>query len=188
MSNRILPAIFSMAMIGIVPHPAAAEAPDDVTVEYYIREIPQNAGSAIVFTVRLDLTAIDSDGDWVGWAISRAVFTEVGTPPSSDRTWEDTSAAFSTLDGLWWVDHEDMFTPRLSELLIPPLLSGTATADDNSYEDLDYKLEGNSPGARQGPYAPTAFLDYLFAEKGKQDPIEEEEDEPVEPEGCEDPW
>jgi hypothetical protein len=188
MSDRILLAIFSMAMIGIVPHPAAADLPDDVTVGYFMHEVPENAESAIVFSTQLDLTAVDSDGDWVGWGISSAVFTEVGTPPSSDRTWEDTSAVFSTPDGLWWVEHEDTSAPRLSEFLIPPRLSGTATADDNSYEDLDYELEGHSPGPRQGPYAPTAFLDYLFQEKGKQDPIEEEEDEPAEPIGVEDPY
>ena len=77
MSTRILPVIFSMAMIGIVPHPAAADLPDDVTVEYYIHEIPSNSASEIVFIVQLDLTAVDSDGDSVGWEISEAVYNRL---------------------------------------------------------------------------------------------------------------
>jgi len=166
--------------VGLSYTTANAVLPDDRWVALRVHETPNDPESALVFVVWLELTAMDSDGDDVGWDIITAKFIQPGTP---DTTWTDNSPYVDTADGLWWIEHADHEAPLDSEFVLPPWLAGTATADDPLDDDLDYDFAGvtytapSPPG--EPPYANTGALDYSFTLTLEQTPMEEGEDEPV---------
>ena len=180
--------------LGIVPLALANGLPEDQSVYYYIHDNPTQATSNVVFTIRLDLTAADSDGDAVGWEITAIEFRQVGARPTLDTLWSDTSPTVDSPDGLWWVEHSDAAFPALEEFTLPPKLLGLAIGQDPLDKNLDYDLKGVAyvPPLEGAPFEITGALTYVFTEEEEEDPVEQGKDEPIElppdiPNGVEDP-
>ncbi|MEE9296951.1 MAG: hypothetical protein V3W34_18560 [Phycisphaerae bacterium] len=188
-SNILYTVLITGTVVGTTYTAANAVLPDDQTVEYRIHETPTDPKSAVVFVVRLELTAEDSAGYEVGWEITTAQFRQPGTP---DTTWTEDYPYVDTTDGLWWVKHADPEAPEASEFVLPPWLLSTATADDPQDDDLDYDLEGVAyslpPPPGEPPYENTAALDYSFTLAQQEILLVEGDDEPVDaPNGVEPP-
>ena len=154
----------------------------DQTLWYLIHQEPTNHQSDVVFIVRLKVQAEDSDADSVGWRIVAAEFRQPDVGGGPDTVWLEASPAVDSPDGLWWCDHADFLDLQLSEFVLPPLLVGTADAEDPGQADLDYSFEGVSYDPPPGgpPYDPTAALNYVFTIVGEPEPEEEGDDEPGE--------
>lgn len=179
--------------LGIVPLALAGELPEDQTVYYYIHEYPNQPNCDVVFTIRLDLTAADSDADAVGWRITSAEFRQPGNRQAQDKVWTEASPIVNSPDGLWWVEHADPAFPELEEFTLPPKLVGLAMAQDPLDKNLEYDFKGVPyvPPPEGAPFDITGALTYVFAEE-EEDPVEQGKDEPVEvppdiPNGVEDP-
>lgn len=179
MYSRVLGVTFAATACFLGAHTARADLPADRTVYLYMYEVPGDPESDIVFSVGLDLEAVDVDGVWVGWEVTSAKFIEPGTP---DTVWIENSPAVDSPDGLWWVEHVDLQDPQHDEFTLPPLLEGTATAEEPLGADLEYTLEGASYDPPPGgpPFDVTAAVDYIFTVEGEEDPKKEGDDEPVE--------
>ena len=169
-----------------------SELPGEQTVEYVIHEDPLDALSDVAFVVRMDLSAGEPDGAWIGWEVTAVEFRKPGTGGTPDTVWIQTHPYLDTADGLWWVEHADPAAPVLAEFDMPPWLLGTAAATDPVDADLDYDFEGVEytapPAPDEPPYAHTTGLAFAFVEQGSSEPLEEsDEDEPVETRGVSDP-
>lgn len=165
--------------------------PGNQTVEYRIRETPTDPDSLVVFVIIMELAPSDSDGNEIGWEITEMEFHQTHRFESECTIWVEESPMVPSADGLWWIEHQDPENPELSEFVMPPLLEGTADAQDPSNPDLHYRLEGVTyapppPPGRQ-PFDITAALDYQFTLVGEQDPFEEGKEEPVEVDDIHDP-
>ncbi len=160
---------------------ARADLPPDQTVYYNIREVPTDPDSDVVFIVVLDLTAADSDGDWIGWEIATAEFWQP-TGAKLYSIWTDNTVDVDSPDGLWWVEHANPDKPDRSEFVLPPWLTGTATAEDPSNDDLDYDFEGveYTPPPGGPPFEVTGALTYEFTLHQASEPLEEGDAEAVE--------
>lgn len=180
--NSLCTLFMSGFLLAGSPFEARAQLPPDQSIEYVIRQTPTDPESTIVFLVRLELTAMDSDATGVGWEIGSAEFRQPGTGGASDTVWSDILPAVDSPDGLWWVDHADNRVPQESEFVLPPWLMGTAPADDPANDDLDYDFEGvtYTPPPAGAPFENTGALDYSFTLAAAQEPVEEGDDEPVE--------
>ncbi|MFH1417607.1 MAG: hypothetical protein ABII12_04890 [Planctomycetota bacterium] len=152
------------------------------TLWYLIHEEPTDPESDVVFIVRLQVEAEDSDVDAIGWRIVAAEFRQPDGGGGDDTVWLDGSPVVDSPDGLWWCDHADFLAPQLNEFAMPPLLEGTADAQDSQGPDLDYSFEGvlYEPPPGGPPYDPTAAFNYVFTRVGEQEPKEEGDDEPGE--------
>ena len=169
----------------LAPNAANAALPDDTAVQYNIREEPTNEGSDVIYEVRLELTAVDRDGDSVAWEITKAQITEVGTNGQDEGVWEEDYPDLSAYDGVWWVDHDDPMDPDTLEFALPPFFEGRAASKDQSDPDLDYELEGGycDSSCSQLFDGRAAVLIHWWEYVGNQVP-EAEGTEPVEvPEG-----
>ena len=186
--RNLLATFIAVVLFGVICGTAAADFPLHWVVWFNIREEPMDPKSGIIFVIELNLEAVNSDGDWVGWEIRSVEFRKPGTV--GHAVWVEDSPRPQTPDGLWWIKHADPERPVLSEFLLPPLLEGVATAQDSENEGLEYTVEGV-------PYVPEregkpaldliAALDYEFAVLGQRSPPEQGNDEPVEPGGGGDP-
>ncbi len=180
-SNVLYTILIIGTVIGKTYTYANAALPDEQIIEYRVHEIPTDPESTVVFVVRLELTAADSDGNEIGWEITTAEFRQPGS--GGDTIWAENSPYVDTADGLWWIEHADPEAPEESEFVLPPWLAGIATADNPQDDDLDYDLEGveYSPPPLPGdpPYENTAALDYSFTLSQEEEPLEEGDDEPV---------
>ena len=157
----------------------AAELPADQIFEYRIHETPTDPESEVVFVVKLLLEAADLEGDAVGWKVEKITFREPGEGGAPDSVWFEASPVVRSPDGLWWVTHEDPQSPTLDEFDDPPLLEGTAAAEDPQAEDLEYAFEGAEyPGSP--PYVITGGLTYDFRLADCSIIIRGGENEPVE--------
>lgn len=178
--------LLTVAALWLVPNAANAALPDDMAVEYYIREQPTNEESDVIYEVRLELTAVDRDGDSVAWEITEAQITEVGTNGQGVRAWAEEYPDLSAYDDVWWVEHDDPLDPDTIEFSSPPFFEGTAEARNQGDPDMDYELEGgNCDSSCQSLFdgRVTAF-DFELRLVGENDPEEEGDDEPIEiPEG-----
>jgi hypothetical protein len=168
---------------------ASATMPSGQEVVYRIHETPTDPQSAVVFTVAVKLVAEEIDGAAVGWRVATATFNQ----KSPVRTWVKMNPVLDTPDGLWWITHADPMAPLLTEFLAPPLMYGTADAQDTSYADLDFEYAGASyvspPPPGEPPYGEnTAAAIYWFQLVGITEPEEDsDEDEPVETDDTDDP-
>lgn len=180
--------VFMGASLSTAYNTAQAAFPDDQAIEYRIRETPNAPESAVVFTITLYLTAGDVDGDEVGWEIEEIRFRQP-ISQSLEILWIEASPVVDSPDGLWWVEHADPQDPQIGEFDMPPLLTGTADAEYSEDPDLHYSFEGVAyVSPPSPPFQDTVALDYILTLAGEDDPIEEGDDEPVEPdEGVHDP-
>ena len=143
MKTRVVIAGLVAAMSLVVVSPAVAGGlPQDQTVYYYIHDNPTQATSNVVFVIRLDLTAVDSDANDVGWEITSVEFRQPLGRPALDTVWVETSPTVDSPDGLWWVEHSDAAFPALDEFTLPPNLVGLAIAQDPTDNNLDYDFKG----------------------------------------------
>lgn len=179
MNNRILNMIVIATACFAGIQATRADLPVDRSVYLYMYEVPGDPESDIVFSVTLDLEASDIDGYWVGWEITSI---EVREPGTQDTVWIESFPMVDSPDGLWWVEHYDPGDPLHDEFTVPPLLEGTALAQDPLNDDLDYVLEGASyiPPPGGAPYDSTAAIDYTFTLDGEVEPKKDGDDEPVE--------
>lgn len=184
MFQRTLPtiAIVSIA-ISASAYAALPVKPDQVIV-YKIREEPQDANSAVVFEVSLELTNMDQDGNAIGWQIELAKFVQI-VAGGANIEWTQEKPLGSSL---WWVEHAVPSEPQLEEFDEVLRLQGTAESVDPQNHELNYDLEGipytSSPLAYSGR---VTALTYTFTKAGQAAPEEEGDDEPVEIDGEGDP-
>ena len=190
---KIRDVIASMAAavaFGIVPLAMATGLPKDQTVYYSIYDNPTQRPNNVVFTIRLDLTAVDSDADAVGWEITSVEFRQPGSRPTMDTVWVEASPTVDSADGLWWVEHSDTALPVLEEFTLPPKLVGLAIAEDPLGKNLDYDFVGVAyvPPQEGAPFDITAALTYVLTEEEEDEPVKQGKDEPVDvPNGVNDP-
>ena len=163
------------ALASIVGGAAATVEARDVI--YTIHTIPSDPNSPVAFVVTLSLQEVVQDDDLVGWGITAARFEQ---PDDPAMVWTDTSARFSTADGLWWIHHKDPNNPVSHDFVMPPKLAGVAKAQA-AVPDLTYDLIGvmRPPSLSAPPYETTAGLTYTFKLVGATEPLAEGEEEPV---------
>lgn len=167
------------------PPPQIPILPADWIITYYIHETPTDPESDVTFTIAMYLAAGDRDGESVGWDIVYIDFVQPGTG-NPDTTWTEASPYVDSADGLWWIDHADGTFPDVAEFDMPPLLVGTAAADDPNDDDLEYDFEGVTYTTPPGgdPYAHNVALTYFLALAPEpMVPLEEGDDEPVDIDG-----
>jgi len=177
----------SLSVLFAVTGGAAFGLPDDRTVYLGIHRNPENSQSAIQYTVAVSVSAIEQDGDWIGWEVLQVEVREKATL-GSDTVWAVDLPYVGTPDGLWWVEHADPSAPVRSEFIVPAALADTAVAQDASVPDLEFYIEGvpYAPPPDGAPYDVTGALDFSFSltESTQADPDSEPDDqgddEPIE--------
>lgn len=160
--------------IGLPPPLAIIEDPD-FTITYSIRESPSTS-SPVVMTVELKLAVVGALRGFSDWKITEAVFTR--HQASGDTVWRTANPTISTSNGLWRVASA---YPALAHFT-PPLLTGTAKADNSAIPDLIYDLEGLGNTAAGGAFPTTTSMGYSF-QLAQEPPIAEDPEEPVETNG-----
>ena len=149
------------------------------SVSYRIHETPDDPNSAVAFVVTLTIDEADRDGDKVGWEVVEA-YIEKPDAPTGD--WSTSDPLVWTTDGLWWITHADPDNPVLEEFASPPAITGTALAQSQGTENLNFELAGMvySQQANGAPYAVNGALDYVFALVSATEPLKEGGEETVE--------
>ena len=189
-SKSVMVSLAAGVTLWIVPLAMADGLPEDQTVYYYIHDDPTQRPSNVVFAIRLDLTAVDSDADAVGWDITSIEFRQPAGRPAPDTVWGEAAPTVDSADGLWWVEHSDTALPVLEEFTLPPKLVGLAIAQNPLDKNLDYDFEGVAyvPPPEGAPFDITAALTYVFTEEEEDEPVKQGTDEPVDiPNGVNDP-
>jgi hypothetical protein len=154
--------------------------PTSWTVDYWIHETPTDPNSPVTVKIQLALSSNTTGCSSVGWNISSIEIRRVNAANDTEMVWVDSSPEVFTPDGLWWVTHANVTTPVASEFLLPPHLSGVATASPSG-TDLSYDFAGLTlDPVPTAPYSVTAWLDHSFQLQGEATPFEEGTDEPVE--------
>lgn len=161
---------FAAALVSVAaPHAAVSAAADTSTPEviaYSIHETPDDPSTPVVLTLTLSITASETSGNSVGWDVTSIEFRQPGTGGGADTVWIESAPSVPTSDGLWWIDHADANDPQEEEFVLPPHLTGTATAQDPNDDDLDYDFEGMAyaepTSPEEPPYEITAAMDYIF--------------------------
>jgi hypothetical protein len=188
-SRTLLTAFTMVALLGTTSSVARADLPDDRSVIFTMHETPTDPLSDIVRDIRMDLTASDSDGDWIGWEITQVTFRFFDEYGEVSATWVEDQPDPDTPDGLWWIEHADPQDPTLTEFLEPPAIEGKAAPQGQNGPKLNYYVEGETyippEPPQQPPYSPTAALDYSF--QVADDPPKEGDDEVVDADDVVDP-
>jgi hypothetical protein len=190
--NRIAQLIGTVVVLAGVGHtdlPAQALGSTELLVRYNIRETPGDPSSPVIWTIDLALQEKQVDGNYVGWLIDSVTISQPNATGQTESAWTEATPTVNSPDGLWWVEHADPQEPQRAEFAQPPLLEGTAIAQDPQDADLDYYLEGvpYDPPPEGPPFEVTAALDYSFTFVGSSEPEEEGDDEPVDLPPREDP-
>lgn len=175
----VLAAVVAATIVCVSSPVAAGDLPPDQHVVYNIREVPSDPQSAVVFDVRLTLSAQSVDGNSVGWRIERIECWR--TIDGVVTVWTENTPALASADGLWWVEHADAAAPQIGEFAAPPLLEGTAVAEDPQQPALDYSLAGVRLAEPSGvPYANATALTFALTLANESQPLKAGDDEPVE--------
>lgn len=183
-------AIMSVAMLGGFLMPAVAQAqselPRNRSIYFNIHADTANPESPVVVSIQVSLDAREREGHVVGWYPLWVAITQYGPQGEVVESWTQFDPLL--LDDLWYVAHENPLEPTSEEFTNPPELSGTAEADTLNGPTLAYYIAGKNPGTPPvAPYPITSILDYSFQRSDELDPIDEDEDEPVDiPEGEDD--
>ncbi len=172
-------AVFSLAVLVALPAAAHALPPDQI-VTYSFREVPSDPLSDVLITIELHIAAQSRSGDDVTWEITELHFVET----ASGDSWTE----FAPDVGDWVVTHAGPANLTATDFTDPPVLKGTAPADQISNADLDYKFApGTCDATCQSRYGGSVIgVAYKFAE-GTRTIAEEEEEEPTEVETVDDP-
>ncbi len=148
---------------------AAKASMVDATATYYIRVDPADPQSTVAYTVTFELLEFFRGQDYVDYDVTKATIVD----NTNVWSWVKSNPLVDTFNGKWRVYNDDF--------LQPPLINGVATAITSGIDDLDFRVEGNTPPT-SGPFNPTAALDYRFRRLAESDPDAEEDDEFVDPE------
>lgn len=162
-------AVLSLAVLVALPAAAHALPPDQI-VTYSFREVPSDPLSDVLITMELHIAAQALSGDDVTWKITELHFVET----ASGDSWTESAPDV----GDWIVTHADPANPAATDFTDPPVLNGTAPADQLGNDDLDYStvpggcdsIESQSFGGRVS-CGKCSFL------AGSRTIAEEEEDE-----------
>lgn len=163
-----------------------ADLPADRSVHYVVRNIPTDPSSGILFTMSLNIQAIEQVGNSVAWEITSVVFNKPAG--GVDEFWSVEFPFVNTNDGLWWVEHADPVIPVRNEFVYVPTLLGTAVPDDPNNQNLNFDIAGGIyiPPPEGSPYETTTVLSYSLTTEDSND---SGDDEPVEvPSGVNDPF
>ena len=166
----------------IAPSPvqAQSELPRSRAVYYNIHSDTQNPQSPVLISMRVLLTAQDRIGDEVGWYTKSIWITQYDEQGAILGSWTEEFPEPSSTDPLWYVAHANPLEPESAEFSNPPELSGTADADTPNGPSLDYYILGKNVGVPPiAPYPITSIIDYSFQRSDEPEPIDEDEDEPV---------
>ncbi len=167
----------------LIPGAETQAIPESRTIIYTIYEDPDNKQSNIAYTVELDIEAADSDGDGIGWEILEARITDKNTGSNGDAVWTDAYPDVDSIDGLWWIDHDDGSALDVSEFVIPPLIEGVATPEAPQNDYLEYQLEGGlyTPPPQPGEphFDVTTSLSFIFKRLSEPEPDAEADDLPA---------
>ena len=172
-------AVFSLAVLVALPAAAHALPPDQI-VTYSFREVPSDPLSDVLITMELHIAAQSQSGDDVTWKITELHFVETAIGDSWTERAPDV--------GDWVVTHAGPADLTATDFTDPPLLKGTAPADQVGGADLDYKFApGTCDATCQSLYGGSVIgVVYKFAE-GTRIIAEEVEEEPTEVETVDDP-
>jgi hypothetical protein len=162
--------------------PTATALPPDQTIQLRFRSEPGNPESPVVLDAVLHLSAESTSGEHlVGWRIDRAQFSR-RVDNRSDHWSAPSLPTSDSSDGLWWVEHHDAQAPDISEFTVHlPSISGSAMGGEIGQTDLDFALEGTQgSSSTTPPNAQTANAGYYFNVADDEEPIADDDDEPVE--------
>ena len=153
--------------------------PGNKIVTYKSRETPSNETSTVLIERRLFIAAQSQNGDDITWKINMLKFHQPG-----GGDWINNSPGL----GWWVVTHADPASPVASDFKSPLSMSGTATTDDYSGDDLTYSTTAGTCDLSESQMygGDVSGSAYSFSEASTTI-AEEEEDEPEETEIIEDP-
>lgn len=161
---------------------ASADCETEKSIQYLVYKDPTQEDSPVKLVIQMNLLRETQSNNLVGWRINAIQFLILDDEQNPSQSWTDESPEFQTQDGLWWLAHADPCQPVATEFILPPELIGTALADSTEPDDLDYSLAGTDPTSpRPAFFTPTTYLTYRLILANEPEPIEEDEDEPVEP-------
>lgn len=172
-SGRILVAA---ALLALGPGVAALgqALPPDQAVEYRIREVPGDPNSPVVWTITLELTAIERHDALVRWHVRRAD-VRACDPVNGDTVWRVADPAVDTPSGDWWVEHIKAEEPAAEDFMDLPHTGGLAADLAQVEDDLEFSCAGAaSPGG-------AALLTYSFRVSSESEPRKSGEDEEIDP-------
>ena len=175
-------ALAATLAFGMMGTAVLADLPDDQTVTYNVREDLYDEESPIVFTVDLEITAADADGDTVSWLVKRVVLTEIDNSesPPLTRAWAEDEPYVDTPDGYWTIEHDDVENITAEDFDEVPYTAGKAHPDNPRDPEMDYDFEG-AELAGSGPYAAVFTMIHLYGILSQaSQPQVDIDDEPVE--------
>ena len=137
--------------------------PPDREVHYAIHQNPENPFSRVQYVLTLSITALEQDGDWIGWEVTNYKITEKAVL-GSDTVWGVDLPFVDTDDGLWWVEHVDPNDPGRAEFAVAAPVSDRAVAQDPGIPDLYFDVVGqpNAVSPEGWPEDVTGTLNFAF--------------------------
>jgi len=172
----------ALAAAASVVRPAAAQGlPPPRTVEFNLRQSPQDPLSPVVGVVTAHITPTDRVENQVAWQISEVEVRVVGSDGQTQAVWKDTAPAAGK--EAWWVAHADAAAPQPEEFVETPLLVGTADATEGTTAALDYEFASTLSASTlyDGRVADASYN--LALETAPEEPIAGGDGEPVETSG-----
>ncbi len=172
----------SLATLAFGPFAAADPGEPTTEIRYQIHADPADPDSAVTHDITLSLSAVDADGDWVGYEVTAVTIARLDASGAVEAEWKEEYPVVAEPDGLWWVEHANFATLNGSDFTDPPLLVGVASAMTPEADDMVYDLVGTepAPGKRTSPWSTTARLTYTLQVVTETDPEAEGEEEPAE--------
>ena len=165
-----------------IGQPAAAEAL--TYVDYMVRETPTDPESNVVYIMSLGMVEEEVQSEGILWRIAEFIIVEPGEGQESDTVWIEEDPYVDTVDGLWFVEHADTAKPEAEEFHSPPLMFGTAKADDPNDDDMEYDFSGVECAAPPGEPAMydgrVSSLTFELTLEGRAQPEAAGDDDPAE--------
>ncbi len=174
--------IFTGWITGLVLTTAAAALPADRTIYIAIHQNPANPHSRVQYVLAQMITAVEQDGDWIGWEIENYKITEKALL-GADTVWDVDYPDVGTTDGLWWVEHYDPDNPVPADFAEAAPVADRAIANDPANPDLYFDVAGVPYTAPPGgpPYELTGAISFTFSTTANANdpPDDSGDDEPV---------
>lgn len=171
--SRIAPLFGLLTVVSAagLPSAQAQEPPATMIITYNHLQAPETPPGERTWAVDVELLKSQSSGNEIGWTVVSLTVVELDGAGIVLRAWLDETVVLSTPDGLWWTQHADPLSPDLSDFSLPPLMIGTAAAQDPGYADLDYSVEGvlYQLQPEDPVYDDWAALDYAFTLVGSSE-------------------
>lgn len=176
MTTRLvnLAVVFTCSLAALLSSAATALATNDYfRLSYTIREDPSDPGSDVIFKVIMEMSAVDQDGNWIGWQVDTLYFVEPSQSGGDDEVWKTDIYDIDSADGLWWVEHEKPNDPSIKEFDMPPEISGEAPPLNSQYMGgLIFIYWGENIEHALGE----AKMGYTFTKTGEAEPEAEDEE------------